>query len=50
MALLYADLEVWQPIIGLPKLEKQKTIPELEPVHFIFIFIIALLFITARDN
>lgn len=49
MALLYADLEMWQPIVGLPKLEKQKTIPGLEPVHFIFIFIVALLFITVKN-
>lgn len=47
MSVMYADLELWQPIVGLPKLEKPKAL--LEPVHFIFIFVIALLFLTARD-
>ena len=46
MNLSYSE---WQPIIGLPKKAVIKSSSIIiEPIHFILIFIIALLFITSK--
>lgn len=47
MSLNYAE---WQPIIGLPKTQEVKRMSTIviEPIHFILVFIVALLFLTTK--